>query len=78
MLYLCCILTCGNYFCYDCPAALQTQLEDDLGISTTKYALLYSAYAIPNMFMPFFGGILVDRIGKNRTLLIFASFLTLG
>ncbi|KAF5912790.1 hypothetical protein HPG69_007780, partial [Diceros bicornis minor] len=39
----------GSYFCYDNPAALQTQIKGDMQVNTTKFMLLYAWYSWPNV-----------------------------
>jgi len=48
------------------------------GYSETNFQLLYSLYSFPNVILPFFGGVLVDRVGARTALLLFGSFITLG
>jgi MFS family permease len=74
----CCFFVMGNYFCYDYPASLELQIEDKFNVSTTKYGLLYTGYAAPNLIMPLIGGVLSDKLGKRITLLIFCAFLVVG
>lgn len=80
--FLCLFLTCcfviGNYFCYDNPASLEIQIEEVFGITPQKYGLLYTGYAIPNMFMPIIGGLLYDRFGIRVCLMCFSITLTCG
>ena len=78
MLILCCGFVFGNYFCYDNPASLQTVIEKQFDVSTAQYGLLYTGYAMPNLIMPFVGGILSDKIGKRRTILMFSVIMCLG
>ena len=77
-MFFCCFLVMGNYFCYDYPASLEIQIEETFGISTTKYGLLYTVYAAPNLIMPLIGGVLSDKLGKRITLLVMCVFLCLG
>ena len=63
-----------DYYCYDTPAALKSQLEDYMGSPAnfeTLYALLYSVYAFPNILLPFFGGYFICRLGARVCLLVF-------
>uniref|UniRef100_A0A8C4E1Q8 Lysosomal dipeptide transporter MFSD1 n=1 Tax=Dicentrarchus labrax TaxID=13489 RepID=A0A8C4E1Q8_DICLA len=57
-----CFLGFGSYFCYDNPAALQTQVIQDLNLNTAKFMQLYAWYSWPNVVLCFFGGFLLDRI----------------
>ncbi|TKC35265.1 hypothetical protein EI555_002058, partial [Monodon monoceros] len=41
VLLLMCFLGFGSYFCYDNPAALQTQVKRDMQVNTTKFMLLW-------------------------------------
>jgi len=68
----------GNYYCYDIPAALVTQMKSDLNITDIQYNLIYSIYSLPNTVLPLFGGMLVDRIGMYTSMCIFASFTFIG
>lgn len=78
MLFLCCFLVVPNYFCYDNPASLETQIEDKFNKTTTEYGLLYTVYAIPNCIMPLLGGLLLDKIGHRVALVIFTTLLCIG
>uniref|UniRef100_A0A2K6UCX5 Lysosomal dipeptide transporter MFSD1 n=1 Tax=Saimiri boliviensis boliviensis TaxID=39432 RepID=A0A2K6UCX5_SAIBB len=62
VLLLMCFLGFGSYFCYDNPAALQTQIKRDMQVNTTKFMLLYAWYSWPNVVLCFFGGFLIDRV----------------
>ena len=63
MLILASALLMANYFCYDNPGPIEKTLEIDLGITQTKYSLLYSVYSYPNIILPIFGGYLLDLVG---------------
>ena len=73
----CCFLL-GSYFCYDNPGPLETQLESQFGMDSTQFSLLYTVYSIPNMFLPIFGGLFLDKIGIRSGLLLFTTILTFG
>jgi len=78
VLALVCSYVIGNYFCYDYPAALELQIEEEFNVSVSKYGLLYTGFAVPNLFMPVLGGIMFDRIGTRNALLIFTIILCVG
>jgi len=71
----------GNYYCYDIPAALHTQMNEYFGKPDdfeTLFSLLYTVYSVPNIILPFFGGYFTDKFGSRVCLLVFCSFITIG
>ncbi|KAI8593757.1 major facilitator superfamily domain-containing protein [Geranomyces variabilis] len=82
ILLLTCLLLFGNYYAYDNPAALNTPLREYLGhdYDTWQYELnlMYAVYSFPNMFLPFIGGTLVDRLDVKKVLLFFSVVVCLG
>jgi MFS family permease len=81
ILLLTCVMMIGNYYSYDNPAALKTQIDDYMGDPDdfeTLYSLLYTVYSVPNVFLPFFGGYFVDRFGVRICLIAFCIFLAVG
>ena len=42
------------------------------------YNLLYSVYSLPNVFLPFLGGILITRYGNRIMYLIFGTIISIG
>lgn len=81
ILFLTCIMMIGNYYCYDIPAALNSQMDDYFGKPSdfeTLFSLLYTVYSVPNVILPFFGGYFVDSWGVRICLLIFACLITIG
>uniref|UniRef100_A0A8D3CQE1 Lysosomal dipeptide transporter MFSD1 n=1 Tax=Scophthalmus maximus TaxID=52904 RepID=A0A8D3CQE1_SCOMX len=74
-----CFLGFGSYFCYDNPAALQTQVLQDLNLNTAKFMQLYAWYSWPNVVLCFFGGFLLDRVfGIRLGTIIFSLFVCVG
>jgi len=72
-------VTCAHVECADNPSALQSQIIEHYGgISTLQFNALYSVYSFPNIVLPFFGGLFVDKFGLTATTLAFLSFCTLG
>ncbi|EQC31215.1 hypothetical protein SDRG_11138 [Saprolegnia diclina VS20] len=84
VLVLSCTLMIGNYYCFDNPAALKSQLQQRFNGAFPPdrfeflFNMLYTLYSIPNIILPFFGGFLVDRLGARLCLLMFATTITLG
>jgi MFS family permease len=81
ILFFSCLMMVGNYYCYDIPAALHSQMNEYMGKPDdfeTMFSLLYTVYSIPNVILPFFGGYFVDKLGVRLCLLVFASLITAG
>lgn len=79
-----CSLVCsldGNV-AYDNPAALNTQLQEYLGLPYNEYqyllSTLYSVYSLPNTVLPFLFGHMVDRFGPQRVLLGLSGCVCVG
>jgi nitrate/nitrite transporter NarK len=74
-----CLLTFGSYFCYDNPAALMSYLQDDMGLSTFEFQMLYAVYSFPNTVMTIFGGFLLDKyFGLKAGSCFFATLIFIG
>jgi len=71
------IMGFGCTFCFDSPAALQTDLKQALNMSQTEFMLLYTFYSAPNIVMCVVGGFLVDVILGKRIAAILFTFLVL-
>ena len=78
MLFMACCFLLGSYFCYDNPGPIETQLEEDYHLDSTQYSYLYTVYSMPNMVLPIFGGLFLDKIGIRAGLILFTCVLTLG
>ena len=79
VLILACMLLFGGYFCMDQPNALSKYIQDSMtGSSSMKYNMLYSFYSYPNIILPFFGGIFVDKLGLKAALNILFALCIIG
>ncbi|OXB63126.1 hypothetical protein ASZ78_000358 [Callipepla squamata] len=79
VLALMCFLGFGSCFCYDNPAALQTQVQGDMKVNTAQFMALYAWYSWPNVVLCFFGGFLIDRVfGIRLGTVIFSIFVCVG
>lgn len=68
----------GNYYFYDALEPLAKLLQDQLHFSAENIGLLQAAYSFPNIFTVVLGGILIDRIGTRKALLIFGVLCLIG
>src|SRR5579871_6531857 len=68
----------GNYYVYDCIAPIADLLSKQLGFSDSNIGLLQAIYSVPNVFMVLVGGVIVDRIGTRKAILLFGSLCLMG
>jgi MFS family permease len=68
----------GNYYFYDAIGPLQKLLQDQLGFSQQQYGYIVSAYSLAPIFFVLIGGIVIDRIGTRKSLLLFGVICLLG
>ena len=73
-----CISYFAPIFCYDNPAVLETQLEEQFEITPSKFSYLYSVYCFPNMFVPILGGFAVDKLGVRISITILIITIAIG
>ena len=68
----------GNYYVYDSISPLADLLKSQLGFTDSNIGLLNGIYSLPNIFMVFIGGIIIDRIGTKKSSLLFAALCMAG
>jgi len=68
----------GNYYVYDCISPMADILKAQLGYSDANIGLLQAIYSIPNVFMVLLGGLLIDRIGSRKAMLLFGILCFIG
>jgi MFS family permease len=78
LLFFVSLLTFGSYFAYDSIGALAPTLIERLHLDRETIGSLYSAYSLAAIFIVFFGGMLIDRLGPRRASLLFSVLVTLG
>jgi MFS family permease len=72
------LLTFGSYFAYDSIGAIETTLIEKLGLDRSSIGNLYTAYSVAAIFIVFFGGMLIDRLGTRKASLLFSSLVAVG
>ncbi len=77
-LFFGCFIASGSYYCYDIPQILQTALMNGTSINAVQFDLLYSVYSFPNIILPLFGGIIIDRLGIKVSVALTSFFVTVG
>lgn len=68
----------GNYYFFDQTSATQVAIREQTGMSESTFGLLSSIYSWPNVVLPLFGGILIDRLGVRAACLGFTSLVAAG
>jgi len=68
----------GDYYIYDSINPLERIFIEHLGYSGTRFGWLNSSYSVAAVLTLLIGGIIIDRIGTKKALLIFAVLCFLG
>ena len=68
----------GNYYIYDSINALERIFIDHLGFSATQFGWLNASYSVAAVATLLVGGIIIDRIGTKKSILVFAVICFLG
>lgn len=68
----------GNYYVYDALSPLADVLKQQLGFSDSNIGLLQAIYSFPNIFTVLIGGVIIDRLGLRRSLMIFGVLCLIG
>ncbi|KAF9363104.1 hypothetical protein BGX34_004871 [Mortierella sp. NVP85] len=72
----------GNYYAFDNPASLNQPLQEYMQMSDDTYAyflnILYTAYSLPNIVLPWLGGYAADRFGNRQLLLVLSATVAFG
>jgi len=68
----------GNYYIYDSINALERIFIDQLGFSATQFGWLNASYSVAAVLTLLIGGIIIDRLGARKALLLFAVICLLG
>ncbi|MFZ1517663.1 MAG: MFS transporter [Ignavibacteriaceae bacterium] len=68
----------GNYYIYDSISPLAYLLKSQLGFSDQNIGLLNAMYSFPNIIMVLVGGLIIDRIGTRKSVLIFTFLIMIG
>ena len=68
----------GNYYIYDSINALERIFIDRLGFSATQFGWLNASYSVAAVLTLLVGGIIIDRIGTKKSILVFAAICLVG
>jgi len=68
----------GNYYIYDSINPLERILIDRLGFSATQFGWLNASYSVAAVLTLLFGGIIIDRVGIRKALMLFSALCLAG
>ncbi|HNX97742.1 MAG TPA: MFS transporter, partial [Candidatus Aminicenantes bacterium] len=78
LLFFVSMLPFGSYFAYDSIGAIENILIQSLQLKASTVASLYSAYSIAAIFIVFFSGVLIDKLGTRKGSMLFSTLVVLG
>lgn len=68
----------GSYYAYDALSPLADVLKAQLHFSDENLGFLQAIYSFPNIFTVVIGGLIIDRLGLRKSLMIFGFLSLLG
>lgn len=68
----------GNYYLYDSIAPVADLLKSQLGFSDQMIGRLYSMYSYAAFALLLVGGIIIDRIGTKKAVMMFGALCTVA
>lgn len=68
----------GSYYAYDALSPVADVLKQQLGFTDSAIGFLQAIYSFPNIFTVLIGGVIIDRIGLRKSLMIFGVLSLVG
>ena len=68
----------GSYYAYDVIGPLAPLLSRQLHFSDSQIGLLQASYSVPNVVVLLIAGLLIDRFGAKKTMLMFGAIIFVG
>src|SRR4051812_32474995 len=68
----------GNYYLYDSIAPVADLLKSQLGYTDQMIGRLYSIYSYVAFTTLLIGGVIIDRLGTKKAVLLFGSLCTIA
>ena len=78
LLFVSITMGCGTYYIYDSIHPLQRIFVEQLHFTATTFGMLNSAYAASAIVTLLIGGAIIDRVGTQRAVPLFAVICCLG
>jgi MFS family permease len=68
----------GNYYIYDSINPLESIFRDQLGFSASMFGWLNASYSLAAILTLLIGGVLIDRFGLRKSLMLFSALCLAG
>lgn len=68
----------GNYYIYDSINPLERIFSEQLGFTASMFGWLNASYSLAALATLLLGGILIDRVGIKKSLMLFSALCLLG
>ena len=68
----------GSYYAYDALSPLADVLKQQLHFTDENLGFLQAIYSFPNIFTVVIGGLIIDRLGLRKSLMIFGVLSVIG
>src|SRR3974377_154655 len=68
----------GSYYAFDYIGPMAPVLSRQLGFSDSSIGLLQAVYSFPNIVSMLVAGLIIDRIGTRKSMVLFASLVFVG
>jgi MFS family permease len=78
LLFVSITMGCGTYYIYDSINPLERIFIRELNFTATTFGMLNSAYAASAVLTLLIGGAIIDRVGTQRAVPLFATICCLG
>ena len=72
------LITFGDWYCMDNVAVLEEQLYEISQMSYVSFAHMYTFYYAPNIIMPLFVGVFIDKFGMRPSMIILSFIVMAG
>lgn len=78
MLVLIILYVFGPYYIWANPAQLQIPLMKRFKMNQTSYSIIYAFYSLPNMCIPIFNAMVIERVGLGWGLVVTTGGIFIG
>jgi MFS family permease len=68
----------GSYYAFDAIGPLAPLLSRQLHFTDSQIGLLQASYSLPNVFVLLAAGLLIDRVGAKRSIMLFSGLVFAG